>query len=323
MGRRRRHRRLAVRRVIPRRGGQLTGAGSREELVGEAADELYGLAPEDFTAARDERVRAARAGGDRALAAALAKLRKPTVTAWVLNLLVRDQPEVAEQLVELGAELRRAQAELSGPALKELTQQRQRLVSALVRSAGRIAARAGHRVSAATSYELEQTLHAALADPAVAAEIGSGRLVKPTSRTGFEAQDPTPPRPLAPVRRLRAVRDDESGEDPAVARERHRREQERERLRAESEAAEQARVEQEEALGQADERLAETERRRVEAADAVEQLREQLAEAEDAEREAVREERDAQRTRDATARRRDAATRKATDLAARLAEATD
>ena len=304
-----------------RRGGPLTGSDSPDDLVGEAADELYALPPEEFTAARDERVKAARAAGDRKLAAALGRLRRPTVSAWVLNLLVRDQPEVGEQLVELGGELRRAQEQLSGDALRELATQRQRLVAALVRSARRLAAAAGHPVSAATAFELEQTLHAALADPDVAAEVGSGRLARPASRTGFEAQAPAPaPAKQAPVRRLRAVRDDEVAEDPAVVRERRKRELERERLTAEFEAAEQARVEQDEALAEADERLAEAERSRSAAEQTAEELRARLAEAEDTEREAVREERDAQRVRDGTARRRDAATRKAADLAARLAD---
>jgi hypothetical protein len=310
-----------------RRGGQLTGADPPDELAGRvdsAADELYGLPPADFTTARDEQVKAARAAGDRKLAAALGRLRRPTVSAWVLNLLVREQPEVGEQLVELGAELRRAQEQLSGEALRELAGQRQRLVSALVRTARKLAAAAGHPVTAAAAFELEQTLHAALADPDVAAAVGSGRLTKPASRTGFEAEAPAaaPPRE-PPVRRLRAVRDDERAEDPAVVRERRRRELERERLQAELAAAEQARAEQDEALAEADAQLAEAERQRVAAEETAVDLRTRLAEAEDAERDAVRAERDAQRTRDGTARRRDAATRKAADLAARLADLAD
>lgn len=306
-----------------RRGGRLTTTDPTDELVAEAADELYGLPPEEFTAARDERVRAARSGGDRKLATALSRLRKPTVTAWVLNLLVRDQPEVGEQLVSLGEELRRAQAELSGPALRELAAQRQRLVSALVRSARRIAAGRGHRVTAGTALELEQTLHAALADPAVAAEVSSGRMVKPMSRTGLESEAPTRPAPRAKPR-LRVVRDEEApGEDPTVARERVRREQERERLRTEASAAEQARGEAEEAYGQAKDRLGEAERARAEAADAVEELSRRLAEAEDGERGAVRVERDARRELDSAERRRDAARRRAVDLAARLADVED
>lgn len=318
MGRRRRHH---GRVLDPLGGVELTEAGDPDELVGQAADELYGLAPEEFTAARDERVRAARAAGNRQLAAALGRLRRPTVSAYVLNLLVRDQPEVGEQLVALGEELRRAQEELSGPALRQLAGQRQQLVGALVRSARRIAAAAGHPVSPAVAYELEQTLHAALADPDVAVEVGSGRLARAASRTGFDAAAPEPARP--PARRLRAVRDDERAEDPATVRARRlqeQREAERAELQAAVTGAGEARSEAEAALSTAEHELEHAERDRVTAAELVEDLRTRLAEAEDAEREAVRHERDAQRDRDAATRRRDAAVRKAEDLAARLAD---
>ncbi len=315
----RRHR---PRRPGPQRSGvELTETRKPDELVDDAADELYGLAPEEFTAARDERVRAARAAGDRRLAAALGRLRRPTVSAYVLNLLVRHQPEVGEQLVALGEELRRAQEELSGPALRQLAGQRQQLVGALVRSARKIAAAAGHPVSPAVAYELEQTLHAALADPDVAVEVGSGRLAKAASRTGFDAAAPEPARP--PARRLRAVRDDERAEDPATVRARRlqeQREAERAGLQAAVAEAEEARSEAEAALQAAEHELEHAERDRVAAADLVEDLRSRLAAAEDAEREAVRHERDAQRDRDAATRRRDAAARKVEDLTARLAD---
>jgi hypothetical protein len=302
------------------RRGELTETGELEELVDQAAGELYGLAPEEFTAARDEQVRAARAAGNRRLAAALGRLRRPTVSAYVLNLLVRDQPEVAEQLVALGEELRRAQEELSGPALRQLATQRAQLVGALVRSARKIAADAGHPVSQAVQYELEQTLHAALADPDVAAEVGSGRLTRAASRTGFDA---AAPEPAKPVRRLRAVRDDERAEDPAVVRERRLREQreaERATLQEEHDRAEEARSAAEEALVTAEHELEQAERDRAAAAEVVEELRERLAEAEDTERDAVRHEREAQRDRDAATRRRDSAARRVEDLAARLAD---
>ncbi|HEX6755958.1 MAG TPA: hypothetical protein VF109_08415 [Mycobacteriales bacterium] len=306
-------------------GEQLSTQDTTRELVGQAADELYGLPPEDFTAARDEKVRAAREAGDRPLATALAKLRKPTVSAWVLNLLVRDQPEVGEQLAELGADLRQAQETLSGAALKELSAQRQRLVSALVRSARRIAAREGHQVTQAVSFELEQTLHAALADPAVAAQVGAGRLVRATSRTGLETADSEPANhepvaePEKPARpRLRVVRD--PGEDPKVARERRRREEEQARLRDEWQAAERTRAEADEDVEDLEGRLEDAERELATAAEEVEELARRLGEAEAAERDANRREREARRERDAAVRRRDSAARRAADLATRLAE---
>jgi hypothetical protein len=265
-------------------------------------------------------VQAARAAGNRRLAVAIGRLRRPTVSAYILNLLVRNQPEVGEQLVALGEELRRAQEQLSGPALRELATQRAQLVGAMVRSARKIAADAGHPVTQAVAYELEQTLHAALADPDVATEVGSGRLVRAASRTGFDA---APPPQARPTRRLRAVRDDERTEDPVGVRERRLREQrdaERAQLQEALDRAEEARAAADEALVTAEHELQRAERDRAAAAREVEELRERLAEAEDAEREAVRHEREAQRDRDAATRRRDAAARKADDLVARIAD---
>jgi hypothetical protein len=52
---------------------------SRE--LDEVAVELYALNPDEFTSARDERVREARGRGDAALAREISKLRKPTQRA--------------------------------------------------------------------------------------------------------------------------------------------------------------------------------------------------------------------------------------------------
>lgn len=49
----------------------------------DVADELYGLDPGEFVAARSARVEAAREAGDRALATAIGKLRKPTTVGWL------------------------------------------------------------------------------------------------------------------------------------------------------------------------------------------------------------------------------------------------
>ncbi|MCW2667516.1 MAG: hypothetical protein JWN57_2478, partial [Frankiales bacterium] len=64
-------------------------------------EDLYALPPEEFTAARDAAARQARADGDRAGAAALKALRKPTAPAHLVNLLVRAEPDLVDQLLEL------------------------------------------------------------------------------------------------------------------------------------------------------------------------------------------------------------------------------
>lgn len=156
--------------------------------------DLYALPPEDFTAARDALVRQARADGDRARAKELAALRRPTVPAHLVNLLVRAAPEVVAQLLELGAQLAQAQRDGSGSSLRTLGEQRRALVSAVTAEA------VGEReVTAAVRGEVEATLEAALADPAAGEAVRSGRLVRALSFAGFGGADlegavaPAPP----------------------------------------------------------------------------------------------------------------------------------
>ncbi|MDQ6782683.1 MAG: hypothetical protein M3063_04420, partial [Actinomycetota bacterium] len=70
------------------------------------ANELYGLTPSTFTAARDDKAVALRRSGDRELATAIKKLRRPTTGAWLTNLLVRERHDAVLQLLELGAATR-------------------------------------------------------------------------------------------------------------------------------------------------------------------------------------------------------------------------
>jgi len=85
----------------------------------QVADELYAVPPEEFVARRTEHRDDARADGDKALAAAIAALPKPSIPAWVCNLLVRAHRAEIEGLVELGGLLRDAQAELAGDASRD------------------------------------------------------------------------------------------------------------------------------------------------------------------------------------------------------------
>lgn len=154
------------------------------------ADELYGLRPEDFVAARDRRALDARKAGDQALAKEIGALRRPSLAAWVGNLLVRRQPEEVQPLLELGEELRRAHRELDGPQLRRLVRRQGEVIGGLGRQARRLAAEAGRPVGEGVQREVEETLHAVLADPEAAREWAAGRLVKPLSATfGFPEAD--------------------------------------------------------------------------------------------------------------------------------------
>ncbi|GAA2773487.1 hypothetical protein GCM10010521_59610 [Streptomyces rameus] len=167
------------------------------------ADELYGLRPEEFVAARDRHARDAREAGDQSLAREIRALRRPSLAAWVGNLLVRRKPEEVQPLLGLGEQLRRAHRELDGEQLRKLARRQNEVIGALGRQARELAARAGHAVGEGVQREVEETLHAVLADPRAAREWAAGRLVKPlVSTAGFPAADAarlaSRPAPAAP-----------------------------------------------------------------------------------------------------------------------------
>jgi hypothetical protein len=164
------------------------------------ADELYALAPEDFTGARNERVKQARADKDRPLADRIAALRKPTMAAWATNALVRAHREEVELLLELGRELRDVMADIEGDELRELTRQRYQLVSALVQQARSLAQARGRRITDEVAQAVRTTLEATLSDQDSADAVAGGRLTDALQVSGFSTPSPgdatrTRPRP--------------------------------------------------------------------------------------------------------------------------------
>ena len=151
----------------------------------EIAAELYLVPPARFVAARDQLVRQARAAGHRDLARELQALRRPTPSAWLINVLTRHQRARLQQLFALGRELRQAQTQLDGDQLRRLPVQREDLIAELLDWARRHAAEAGVHPTEAALSEVEETLHAGLVDLAAAAAVMSGHLVRPMSHTGF------------------------------------------------------------------------------------------------------------------------------------------
>lgn len=162
--------------------------------VDRVAEDLYALAPGSFVAARDERAAAARREGDAAAASAIKKLRKPTTSAWLANLLVREQGDGVNELVELGSGLRAAQRALAADQLRDLSRRRRELVDALRHEAQEAGRRAGVPVGDAAADEVAGTLEAAVADPEAADMLRSGRLTSPLryAGTGFGGIPPAP-----------------------------------------------------------------------------------------------------------------------------------
>ncbi|MFJ3860084.1 hypothetical protein ACIPRL_28085 [Streptomyces sp. NPDC090085] len=238
--------------------------------------ELYGLLPEEFTAARDARAAAARRDGDRAAAEALAALRRPTLAVWAANLLARAEEDQARRLLELGEGLREAHRNLAGEELRTLSHQQHVVVAAMAREACRLAGEAGKPVSGSVQHAVEQILRAVLADPATAETWARGVLAEaPPPVVGFaetagapevetpdpEARDPETPEPKTPPPKTSAAKAKDTKARDAKARERARAEADRARAAAERADEALARAEAErsrahEALAAADAELA-------------------------------------------------------------------
>jgi DNA repair exonuclease SbcCD ATPase subunit len=157
----------------------------------EAAQELYAVLPRDFTSARRSLVRAAKEDGNKELAQEIGRLPKPAAGAWAINMLAAHRPEVIDGVVRFGASLRAAQEESDAAAFRELSQQRQGQLTSAVHAAKDLADELGAPLSAAAASDVEQTLRAAMADAGAARAVGTGRLVRGLSGSGFESVDLT------------------------------------------------------------------------------------------------------------------------------------
>ena len=144
-----------------------------DDLTG-IADRLYAGPADTFTDARNA---AARECGDKALAARIKKLKKPSVAAWAVNLLVRRESDQISSVLELADSLRAAAEALDGDELRALTRQRRQLTTALASSARSLAREAGVRLTPPTLEQVEGMLNAAMLDPLAARAVRTGRVL--------------------------------------------------------------------------------------------------------------------------------------------------
>jgi hypothetical protein len=159
--------------------------------VAEVADELYGLRPADFIAARDERARQVKASGRQEAAAAIRKLARPTASAWLVNQVVRAAPDQLSRLGDVASALQDAQRELAGDRMRELSGERRQVVADLVATATDLAAETGPAASATVLGEVRATFEAAIADPRAGAAVRSGHLTRALTYAGLGEVDLT------------------------------------------------------------------------------------------------------------------------------------
>ncbi len=190
------------------------GDGDGDDAV-TGGDDLYGLDPATFTAARNTFVKRLKASGRRDEAVAVAGLRRPVPTAWALNRVARTEPDLVDDVLTTGADLRRATDAALGGEPSEL-----RDASAAERAASAALVSAAADLLGAGSQQakprLAATVRAAILDEAVADELQRGVLSTDHDRSGLGLGSIDEAEASPPGRHLRVVR------TPSTARTRRR-----------------------------------------------------------------------------------------------------
>ena len=103
----------------------------------DAIGHLYGVDLDDFAAERTRLAKELRSAGQKDDAAAVAKLRKPTVAAWVLNQLARRNAREIDLLLHAGHRLRTSQAGVVRGGTREAYEQARQAEADALRHLGR------------------------------------------------------------------------------------------------------------------------------------------------------------------------------------------
>ena len=234
-------------------------SSSREEAIGG----LYSVAPEEFVAARDELAKRLRADGESSAAAEVRKLRKPSVSAWALNVAATEKPNLVARLIEAGERLVAAQHEAVEEGdvgeLREATNAQHEAIEAMLEQV-RAALRSQDRDRDPFVTRTRDTLRAVATDEALRREFEAARITTDHEPIGFGSAAAARPKKTkrkqpSPAKR-RAAQDKVKSAERALESNAKRVRRARERL----ERAEAALTEAREGLDSAERDQAEKER---------------------------------------------------------------
>jgi len=161
----------------------------RPDALGEALDELYAADLEEFVSTRTRLAKQLREAGRRDDADALAKLRKPSVAAWVLNQLARRNRREVDLLLDAGHRLREAQAGvLSGgekDAFEKARNTATESIRQLTREAEKLLSERGS-VSGSVLGQVSESLRSAAISGTGRELLARGQFSEPLRAEGFD-----------------------------------------------------------------------------------------------------------------------------------------
>jgi hypothetical protein len=161
-------------------------------------DRLYVAPREEFVRERDALVRTLRESGDRAAAAEVGALRKPTLVAWTVNQLAHKERRDIDLLLDAGKRIIDAQessiAQGGRADLDAAQASLRRAISGLTEQARAIL---GPDASKTTLTRIAETLRIAATAPAGRELLARGRLSEELTGTGWEIVAGFAPSPRA------------------------------------------------------------------------------------------------------------------------------
>jgi len=153
--------------------------------MADVEDRVYGADLDDFVKERAAAAKELRADGRREDAAAAAKLPKPSVAAWIVNRVAREDHGPVGELLDAGAKLREVQLGAGTASdLRAASEAQEAALRSVMRAAEKIAARRGS-ANPATLDRVRETLHAAALDAEIAEQVRRGVLVREERAVGF------------------------------------------------------------------------------------------------------------------------------------------
>ena len=186
-------------------------------------DRLFGLPLAEFITARNELAHQLEKTDDADASAEVRGLPKPSLPAWTINQLSRQERDAVGALLDAGAALRKAQERAlrqggAADSLRDAAAKERDAIQLLTRRARKLLDGASRPASPAMLERIARTLQAAAVDEDGRRLLESGRLIHELEPAGFEALTGMQ---LAPSRPSR------SGGDELAERRRERQDRER------------------------------------------------------------------------------------------------
>lgn len=192
-------------------------------------DRLFALPLDEFTRARNDLAKRLKQDGSADAAEQVRTLAKPSVAAWAVNQLARQEAEGVRSLLNVGARLRSAQerslrGERAADEVRAAQAEEREVLRSLTQRAGELLREAGRPATGATLDRVSSTLRAAaLAEPG-RTQLREGRLAGDVEVSGFDAFAGIE---VPAGRRRRAAKDADA--DDLAERRRRKRELDRQR----------------------------------------------------------------------------------------------